>query len=116
MKINMNEMKNKIDTKMDDMKNKMDENIQKFEGTKVFTWVKPIEQYFELHNIMDDKKKIHIENLNFEIKPYQWYQWVVKNNPHFIIILGVYLQDTYKHNMGNFGNITTLFNCQKSST
>jgi hypothetical protein len=40
--------------------------------------VNQIEQYFELHNIMDDKKRIHIETLKFEIKPYQWYQWLVK--------------------------------------
>jgi hypothetical protein len=45
--------------------------------------VTQIEQYFELHNIMDDKKTIHITTLNFEIKPYQWYQSVVKRNPHF---------------------------------
>jgi hypothetical protein len=44
----------------------------------VFTWVHQIEKYFELHNIMDDKKRIHITTFNFEIKPYQWYQWVVK--------------------------------------
>jgi hypothetical protein len=43
--------------------------------------VNQIEKYFELHNIMDDKKMIHIETLNFEIKPYQWYQWVVKRKP-----------------------------------
>jgi hypothetical protein len=43
--------------------------------------VSQIEQYFEQHNIMDDKKRIHIETLNFEIKPYQWYQWVVKRKP-----------------------------------
>ena len=66
--------------------------LKKFDGRKVFTWVNQIEQYFELHNIMDDKKIIHIKTLNFEIKPYQWYQWVVKRKPHFIIILGVYLQ------------------------
>jgi hypothetical protein len=30
---------------------------------------------------MEDKKRIHIATLNFEIKPYQWYQWVVKRNP-----------------------------------
>jgi hypothetical protein len=30
---------------------------------------------------MDDKKRIHIETLNFEIKPYQWYQWIVKRHP-----------------------------------
>jgi hypothetical protein len=57
--------------------------LKKFDGTKVFTWVNQIEQYFELHNIMDDKKRIHIETLNFEIKPYQWYQWVVKRKPPF---------------------------------
>jgi hypothetical protein len=68
--------------------------LKKFDGTKVFTWVNQIEKYFELHNIMDDKQRIHIETLNFEIKPYQWYQWVVKRKPLFIIILGVYLQET----------------------
>jgi hypothetical protein len=68
--------------------------LKKFDGTKVFTWVNQIEKYFELHNIMDDKKRIHIETLNFEIKPYQWYQWIVKRKPPFIIILGVYLQET----------------------
>jgi len=55
--------------------------LKKFDGTKVFTWVNQIEKYFELHNIMDDKKRIHIETLNFEIKPYQWYQWIVKRYP-----------------------------------
>jgi hypothetical protein len=45
--------------------------------------VNQIEKYFELHNIMDDKKMIHITTLNFEIKPYQWYQWIVKRNPPF---------------------------------
>jgi hypothetical protein len=53
---------------------------------------------------------IHIETLNFEIKPYQWYQWVLKRKPPFIIILGFYLQETYKHNMRKFGNINTLIN------
>jgi hypothetical protein len=52
--------------------------LKKFDGTKFFTWVSQIEQYFELHNITDDKKRIHIETLKFEIKPYQWYQWIVK--------------------------------------
>jgi hypothetical protein len=52
--------------------------LKKFDGTKVFTWVNQIEQYFELHNIMDDKKRIYIETLKFEIKQYQWYQWIVK--------------------------------------
>jgi hypothetical protein len=55
--------------------------LRKFDETKVFTSVNQIEQYFELHNIMDDKKRIHIATLNFENKPYQWYQWVVKRNP-----------------------------------
>jgi hypothetical protein len=32
---------------------------------------------------MDDKKWIHITNFNFETKPYQWNQWVVKSKPHF---------------------------------
>jgi hypothetical protein len=30
---------------------------------------------------MDDEQRIHITNLNFEIKPYQWYQWVIKRKP-----------------------------------
>ena len=47
--------------------------LKKFDGTKVFTWLNQMEQYFELHNIMDDKKMIHIATLNFETKPYQWY-------------------------------------------
>jgi hypothetical protein len=53
--------------------------LKNFYGTKVFTWVNQIEKYFELHNIMDDKERIHITTLNFEIKSYQWYQhhpWV----------------------------------------
>jgi hypothetical protein len=37
--------------------------LNKFDGTEVFTWVNQIEQYFELHNIMDDKKRIHIATL-----------------------------------------------------
>jgi hypothetical protein len=41
-----------------------------------------IDLYFELQNIMDDKQRIHITTLNFEIKPYEWYQWVVKRNLH----------------------------------
>jgi TolA-binding protein len=45
--------------------------LKKFDGTKVFTWVNQIEKYFELHNIMDDKRMIHVATLNFEIKPYQ---------------------------------------------
>jgi len=32
---------------------------------------------------MNDKKSIHIATLNFEIKPYQWYQLIVKRNPPF---------------------------------
>jgi hypothetical protein len=56
--------------------------LRKFYGTKVFTWVNQIQQYFELHNIMDDNQRIHIETLKFEIKPYQCYQWVVKRKPH----------------------------------
>jgi hypothetical protein len=63
--------------------------LRKFDGTKVFTWVNQIEQYFELHNIMDDKQRIHIETLEFEIKPYQWYWWVVKMNPqsyHYTLV------------------------------
>jgi hypothetical protein len=44
--------------------------------------VNQIEKYFELHNIMDDKKRISLETLYFEIKPYQWYQWVLKRKPH----------------------------------
>jgi hypothetical protein len=51
--------------------------LNKFDGKEVFIWVNQIEKYFELDNIMDDKKMIHIATLNFEIKPYQWYQWVV---------------------------------------
>jgi hypothetical protein len=34
--------------------------------------VNEIDKYFEIHNIMDDNKRIHIGTLNFEIKPYQW--------------------------------------------
>jgi hypothetical protein len=55
--------------------------LKKFDGSKVFIWVNQIKQYFELHNIMNDKKMIHITTLNFEIKPYQWYRWVVKRKP-----------------------------------
>ena len=44
--------------------------LKNFDETKVFTWVNQIKKYFELHNIMDDKEKIHIATLNFEIKPY----------------------------------------------
>jgi hypothetical protein len=32
---------------------------------------------------MDDKEMIYIETFNFEIEPYQWYQWVVKMKPPF---------------------------------
>jgi hypothetical protein len=56
--------------------------LRKFDGTYVFTWVNQIEQYFELHNIMDDKQMISLATLYFETKPYQWYQWVVKRKPH----------------------------------
>jgi len=45
--------------------------------------LKKIEKYFELQYIIDDKKKIHIEKMTFEIKPYLWYQWVVKRKPPF---------------------------------
>ena len=31
---------------------------------------------------MNDKKRIQIVTLNFEIKPYQWYQWIVKRQTH----------------------------------
>jgi hypothetical protein len=56
--------------------------LRNFDGTNVFTWVNQIEKYFELHNIMDDKKIISLETLYFETNPYQWYQWVVKRKPH----------------------------------
>ena len=59
---------------------------------------------------MDDNKMINIETFNFEIKPYQWYQWMVKRRRVYITTLGVYLQETYKHNMGKFGNMTTSVN------
>jgi hypothetical protein len=32
---------------------------------------------------MDDSKRIFLTRLNFETKPYQWYQWVVKRKPHY---------------------------------
>jgi hypothetical protein len=56
--------------------------LKKFDGTKFFTWENQIEKYFELHNIMDDKKIISLETLHFEIKTYEWYQWVLKRKPH----------------------------------
>jgi hypothetical protein len=37
--------------------------LKTFYGTNIFTWVNQIEKYFELHNIMDDKKRIHIATL-----------------------------------------------------
>ena len=46
----------------------------------MFTWVNQIEEYFELHNIMDDKQRVSLDTMYFEIKPCQWYQWVVKRN------------------------------------
>jgi hypothetical protein len=67
--------------------------LRKFDGTEVFTSVNQIEQYFELHDIMDDKQRIHIATLKFEIKPYQWYQWVVKRKPPF---LSLYFGFIYK--------------------
>jgi hypothetical protein len=57
--------------------------LKKIDGTKVFTCVNQIEKYFELHNIVDDKKMIHITALKFDIKPYQWYRWVVKMKAPF---------------------------------
>jgi hypothetical protein len=36
-----------------------------------------------MKTIMDSKKNISISSLNFEIKTYQWYQWVVKMKPPF---------------------------------
>ena len=42
-----------------------------------------MEQYFDIHNIMDDKQNIHIATLNFENKPYQWYQKIVKRKQTF---------------------------------
>jgi len=56
--------------------------LRKFDGTYVFTWVNQIEQYFVLHNIMDNKQIISLETLYFETKPYQWHQWIVKRNSH----------------------------------
>jgi hypothetical protein len=53
--------------------------LRKFDGTYFFNSVNQVKEYFELHNIMDDKKMIHIVTLNFEIKPYQW---VVEKKPH----------------------------------
>jgi hypothetical protein len=32
---------------------------------------------------MDDTQRIHIATLNFENKPYQWSQWIVKRKPPF---------------------------------
>jgi hypothetical protein len=52
-----------------------------FDGAKIFTWVNQIEEYHELHNIINYKKMIHIATLNFEIKSYQWYQWLIKRKP-----------------------------------
>jgi hypothetical protein len=68
--------------------------LNNFYGMEVFTHVNQINKYFELHNIMDDKKRIHIETLNFEIKRYQWYQWVVKRKPHYYdYTLGLFTRD-----------------------
>jgi hypothetical protein len=56
--------------------------------------VNQIEQCFELDNIMDDKKNIHITNVNFEIKLYQWYQWVFKwKPPLYQYIWGLFKRD-----------------------
>jgi hypothetical protein len=53
--------------------------------------VNQIEKYFELYNIMDDKKMIRIETLNFDIKPYQW---VVKNKlPFYHYTWGLFTRD-----------------------
>jgi len=57
--------------------------IRKFDGIDVFTWVNQIDKYFELHNIMDNKKTISITTMHFYIKPDQWYQWVLKRKPHY---------------------------------
>jgi hypothetical protein len=44
--------------------------LRKFHGVEVFTCEKEIEKYFEMHNIMDYKQRIHITTFNLEIKPY----------------------------------------------
>jgi hypothetical protein len=68
--------------------------LKKFDGTRVFTWVNQMEQYFELHNIMYDKKRIQITTLNFEIKSYQWYQWIVKRqHPLYHYTWGLFTRD-----------------------
>jgi hypothetical protein len=56
--------------------------LKKFDGTQVFTCVNQIEKYFEFHNIIDDKERIYLATLYFEIKPYQWYQLVPKRKPN----------------------------------
>jgi hypothetical protein len=70
--------------------------------------VRQIEQYFELHSIMDDKKIIHIAALNFEIKPYQWYQWIVKKDPPFYhYTWGLFTGDLEEH-YGKFWELEYL--------
>ena len=91
--------------------------LRKFYGTKVFTWVNKIEEYFELHNIMDDKKTIHIANLKFEIRSYQWYQWVVKRKPHsYHYTWSLFTRDLEAQYGKVSRNNTTLVNRQESST
>jgi hypothetical protein len=68
--------------------------LKKFDGTKVFTWVNQVEKYFELHNIMNDKIRISLATLYFEIKSYHGINGYSKGSPMFIIILGLYLQET----------------------
>jgi hypothetical protein len=70
-----------------------------------------MEKYFELHNTMDDKQRIDITTFNFEIKPYQWYQCVVKMKPpSYHYTWDLFTRDLEAHNMEKFGNKTTSIN------
>jgi len=61
--------------------------------------VNQIEKYFELHNIMDDEKIIFITTLKFEIKPYQWCQWVLRRKPQcYHYTCGLFTRDLEEQN------------------
>jgi hypothetical protein len=57
--------------------------MHKFDGSNPSGWVYQMEQYFILHDILDDETKLHVWVLYLYQERWKWWQWHKKWYPGF---------------------------------
>jgi len=58
-------------------------DMPKFDGSHTSAWLAQMEQYFQLHQIIDERTKLMVGTMYLDSERWQWKEWYQRCNGHF---------------------------------